>query len=317
MANLFLLFTLLLVGAILIPGCGEDPSETPREPVQAGRFYPAEPGALSHSLDQMLAQARVELAGTPRALIVPHAGYQFSGPVAAYAYKILQQPGSTPIKRVVLLATSHYAYFQGVVLGGHPYRTPLGIYPIDTQAIAALQKLAFPKVDNKIAATREHSDEVQIPFLQKVLPQARLVPIIVGELSGPDLEATAKAIATVIDQQTIIIVSSDFTHYGANFDYQPKFNCDTRTGIYGLDQGALDLIAEKSSTRFVAYLDQTGATICGRYPITLLLKMFEISRWPGEVRVLKYYTSGDLTGDWDHSVSYAAVALGVLPKQRR
>ena len=207
----------------------------------------------------MLAQAQVELTGTPRALIVPHAGYQFSGPAAAYAYKILQQPNSATIKRVVLLATSHYAYLQGVVLGEHPDCTPLGIYQVDTQAVAALKKLAFPRVENKIATTREHSDEVQIPFLQKVLPGARLVPIIVGALNGPDLEATAKAVATVIDRQTIIVVSSDFTHYGANFDYQPKFNQDTRTGIYGLDQGALDWIVRKNSARFSGYIEQTGA----------------------------------------------------------
>lgn len=296
----------------MIPEWKDKPNNTPREPMQAGRFYPAEDGTLSRSLDKMFTQAPDDTGQIPQAIIVPHAGYQFSGPAAAHAYKIFQQAESAAIKRVILLATSHYAYVRGVVLGEHPYQTPLGVYPVDSQAIAALKKLDFPHGENKIAVTREHSDEVQIPFLQKVLPQAQLVPIIVGDLHGPDLELTAKAIATIVDEHTVIVTSSDFTHYGVNFDYTPKFDKDTRTGIYGLDQGAIDCIARRSSAQFADYIEQTGATICGVNPIALLLKIFEVNDWPGQVRVLTYYTSGDLTGDWDHSVSYAAIALGTL-----
>jgi AmmeMemoRadiSam system protein B/AmmeMemoRadiSam system protein A len=290
----------------------DDPNKTPRTPVQAGRFYPGEDGLLSRSIDKMLAEVKAEAGQVPRAIIVPHAGYQFSGPAAAHAYKIFQQPESASIKRVILLATSHYTYVRGVVLGEHPYQTPLGAYPVDTQAIEMLKKLDFPHVKNKIAVTREHSDEVQIPFLQKVLPQAQLVPIIVGDLDEPGLESTAKALSTIVDEHTVFVTSSDFTHYGVNFDYTPQFDNDTRTGIYGLDQGAIDCIARRSSAKFTDYIEQTGATICGANPIRLLLKIFEVNHWPGRVRVLTYYTSGDLTGDWEHSVSYAAIALGTL-----
>jgi AmmeMemoRadiSam system protein B/AmmeMemoRadiSam system protein A len=290
----------------------DDSNKLPREPVHAGRFYPAEAGVLSRSLDEMLAQVRVDGNVTPRAIIVPHAGYQFSGLAAAHAYKILQQSKSGMINRVILLATSHYSYLRGVALGEHPYQTPLGVYPVDTRAIAVLKEMDFPWVENKIALTREHSDEAQIPFLQKVLPQAQLVPIIVGDLDGPGMESTAKAIAAIVDDHTVIVTSSDFTHYGVNFDYAPEFHKDTRTGIYELDQGAIDCIARRSSAAFAGYIGQTGATICGANPITLLLKIFELNHWPGRVRLLTYYTSGDLTGDWKHSVSYAAIALGAL-----
>jgi AmmeMemoRadiSam system protein B len=291
-------------------GWNDESNIIPREPVQAGRFYPGESGMLSRSVDQMLKEAPASMGGLPRAVIVPHAGYQFSGPAAAQAYKTFQNVESKKIIRVILLATSHYTYIQGVVVGERPYKTPLGIYPVDSEAIAALKNLSFPRVENKIAVTREHSDEVQIPFLQKILPQAKLVPIIVGDLSGPDFESTAQAIAAIVDDQTIIVASSDFTHYGANFDYTPPFGKDTRTGIYELDQGAIQWIIQRNSAEFAGYIEQTGATICGANPITLLLKIFEVKQWPGQVRVLAYYTSGDVTGDWEHSVSYAAISLG-------
>ncbi len=290
----------------------DDGNQIPREPSQAGRFYPGEAGVLSRELDQMLTEAEVNIGQIPRAVIVPHAGYQFSGPAAAGAYKIFQEFKSAVIKRVILLATSHYAYIRGVVINERPYKTPLGIYPVDRDAIDELKRMKFPYGKNDAASTREHSDEVQIPFLQKVLPGAKLVSIIVGDLDSQALELTARAISTIVDDSTVIITSSDFTHFGANFDYEPKFDSDNRTGIYMLDQGALNCIAQKSPDRFAGYIEQTGATICGRNPITLLLKMFEINRWPGNVQVLDYYTSGDLTGDWSNSVSYAAVALGVL-----
>ena len=296
----------------MISGWDDESNNSPRMPAQAGRFYPGEKTELSRTIDKMLAEARDGEGKIPRAVIVPHAGYQFSGPAAAQAYKNFQQAGAAIVNRVILLATSHYTYVRGVVLGEHPYQTPLGVYPVDTSAVSALQQLDFPYIDNRVAAAREHSDEVQIPFLQKVLPQAWLVPVIVGDLTGQDLASTAQALATVVDERTVIVASSDFTHYGRNFDYTPKFDNDIRTGIYQLDQGALDLILRGSSSGFADYIGRTGATICGANPITLLLKMFEINQWPVEARVLTYYTSGDLTGDWDHSVSYAAIRLGTL-----
>ncbi len=290
----------------------EDKNQILREPAQAGRFYPGAAKELEHELDKLLSQAEVKISQMPRALIVPHAGYQFSGPAAASAYKTFQEIKAADIQRVILLATSHYVYIQGVVINANPYKTPLGVYPVDQKAIEKLRQEKFPYQQNPIASTREHSDEVQIPFLQRVLPQAQLVPIIVGELDTADLESTAQAISAIVDPHTIIIVSSDFTHYGSHFNYTPAFDGDTRTGIYKLDEGALNCIARKSPEQFAAYIAETGATVCGHYPILLLLKIFEINKWPGNVQVLDYYTSGDLTADWKNSVSYAAVALGVL-----
>ncbi|HEX3045526.1 MAG TPA: AmmeMemoRadiSam system protein B [Bacillota bacterium] len=285
----------------------------PRRPVQAGRFYPADPNELNRRVDQMLSQAKSDLNELPRAIIVPHAGYEYSGPVAAAAYSVFKKfpESSAKVTRVILLAPSHYAYFRGAVINDASYQTPLGVYSLDNQAIETLERQKFPQAENDAASTQEHSDEVQIPFLQKVLPQARLVPIIIGELDPQSAESIARALLTIIDAQTIIVASSDFTHFGPRFNYTPRFNKDTRTGITELDRGAIDCILRTNPSEFVNYLDRTRATICGRNPITVLLKIFELNHWPTSgATLIKYLTSGDITGDWSHSVSYAAIAMG-------
>jgi AmmeMemoRadiSam system protein B/AmmeMemoRadiSam system protein A len=260
----------------------------------------------------MLSQAKSDLTEIPRAIIVPHAGYEYSGPVAAAAYSVFNKfvESSAKVTRVILLAPSHYAYFRGAVVNEASYQTPLGVYPLDNQAIETLERQKFPQIENDTASTQEHSDEVQLPFLQKVLPNARLVPLIIGELDAQSAESIAHALSAIVDAQTVIVASSDFTHYGPRFSYAPRFNKDTRTGITELDRGAIDCILRVNSAAFNDYLDRTGATICGRNPITVLLKMFELNHWPSSgATLVKYLTSGDITGDWGHSVSYAALAL--------
>ncbi|MCL6591475.1 MAG: AmmeMemoRadiSam system protein B [Firmicutes bacterium] len=324
MDHLPILSALLSLLIMTTPNCKNDNARgradlPPRRPAQAGRFYPADPVGLGHRLDQMLAQAKSGLNGLPRAIIVPHAGYEYSGPVAAAAYSVFQKlpEQSAAITRVILLAPSHYAYLRGAVVNEAPYQTPLGVYPIDTGAIEALGRQKFPRIENDAASSQEHSDEVQIPFLQKVLPHARLVPLIIGELDAQSAESIARALSAIIDAQTVIVASSDFTHYGPRFNYAPRFPKDTRTGIAGLDRGAIDCILRTSPSEFTNYLDRTGATICGRNPITVLLKIFELNHWPkSDATLLKYLTSGDVTGDWGHSVSYAAIALGTLSSTR-
>lgn len=306
-----LLFFFLMV--LNTASCKEETKGSPREPAQAGGFYPAEPNRLRTMISQSLTQVKEAPGEFPRALIVPHAGYQYSGPVAAHAYRILQS-NATEIKRVILLATCHYSLVQGVVVNERDYKTPLGIYPVDKKAVAEFLKHQFPHVKNEVEATQEHSDEVQIPFLQTVLPKALLVPVIVGEMNDAGQEATARALSSIVDQNTVIIASSDFTHYGPRFGYTPGFKSDKRAGIHELDQGAINWIIRGDRNQFQAYLRKTGATICGRNPIALLLKMFEVNNWPANGRLLKYSTSGDLTGDWQNSVSYAAISIGALKK---
>ncbi|HEX7714274.1 MAG TPA: AmmeMemoRadiSam system protein B [Bacillota bacterium] len=281
-----------------------------RQPMHAGSFYPGDPQELRRTLDELLGAVCAEARETPRAVIVPHAGYQFSGPAAACSYKVLRD-GAEAIKRVILLAPSHYSYVRGVVLVEADYQTPLGVYPVDGPAIQTLKETGFPWETNRVAATGEHSDEVQIPFLQTVLPQAKLVPMIVGDLDETERAEAARTIVKVSDEQTVIVTSSDFTHYGKRFGFAPALGGDTRAGIYRLDQGAIERLPEGADS-FRDYIKSTGATICGYNPITLLLEIFAAQDWPIRPQLLQYYTSGDLTDDWENSVSYAAVALGAL-----
>ncbi|MCP4717738.1 MAG: AmmeMemoRadiSam system protein B, partial [Deltaproteobacteria bacterium] len=186
-------------------------SEEAREPerrrpaAHAGRFYPADPQRLTAMLAGMLEQAGDERRRRPLAVIVPHAGYVYSGQTAARAYRLLQ---GSAVKRIILLAPSHYASVKGIVINAQAYETPLGVYRLDRQALELLQRQPFPGAVSRIAGSQEHSDEVQIPFLQSVLPDARLVPLIVGDLTEAQLGQAARAVQAIIDEQTVIVASS-------------------------------------------------------------------------------------------------------------
>ncbi len=277
--------------------------------MHAGTFYPDNRGELERFVRESLSAVRDSAAHLPRGLIVPHAGYVYSGRTAAHAYKILQTKGKD-VKRVILLAPSHYARFSGVIVNERTFRTPLGSYDSDRAAIEELKRKDIPRTSDEAAETQEHSDEVQIPFLQEVLPKAKLVPLLVGDLTGDDLRRAASGIAEIVDESTVIVASSDFTHYGDRFGYAPRFKTDTRTGIRDLDAGAIEFIVRLDPDGFARYIGETGATICGREPIRLLLAILKAKGEDARGRLLHYTTSGDMTGDFSNSVSYAAIALG-------
>jgi MEMO1 family protein len=283
-----------------------------RDSRHAGTFYPGDKATLSTMLKKLLSRTSVKLDFIPKAVIVPHAGYVYSGETAASAFKLFEA-ASSQISRVILLATAHYSYLDGLAVGRRSYKTPLGTYEVDEAAISKLEVELGPY--NKhypVATTREHSDEVEIPFLQTILPKAKLVPVIVGHLPKNNLLQAAKAVSAICDSNTIIVTSSDFTHYGMNFDYMPPFEEKTiKEGLHKLDHGAIDYILKNDVNGFLDYVSDTGITICGVNPIALLLKISETNGWK-ENTLLKYTTSGDLTGDYNHSVSYCAISIGRL-----
>jgi hypothetical protein len=296
----------------LSTGCRSGAAEVVREPAHAGVFYPAGKAELAAILADVLAKAAVADATAgrvPKAVVVPHAGYQFSAATAAWAYKALA-PGAKTMTRVILLAPSHYVGFMGALVNGRAYRTPLGVCHLDAEAVAKLKSLSFPQSDAPGAGTREHSDEVQVPFIQTALPNAKLVPLIIGELMPGDADTIARALSAIIDDHTVIVTSSDFTHYGDRFGYTPDVGPDAAAGIRKIDMGAAELIARGDADGFGRYIDRTGATICGRNPIAVLLAVFKANGWKADGKVLNYTTSGAETGDYANSVSYCAIALG-------
>jgi AmmeMemoRadiSam system protein B len=279
-------------------------------PNVAGTWYPAGAVDLGEQLDGFLADADRARGPEPgrsarvAALIAPHAGFVYSGDVAAKGFLAIRG-GS--YRRVVLIGPSHYAAFEGAALpSAAAYRTPLGEVPFDTEALRSLRGSACVR-ESDAPFDREHSLEAEIPFLQRCLPEGwRLLPVLVGML-GPATAArdVADALRPCIDGDTLVVVSSDFTHYGPRFDYVP-FDRDVPSRLERLDRDAVDLILAWDREGFERYVRRTGATICGRNPIRVMLDLFP-EALPGKLAA--YDTSGRMTGDWGHSVSYASLVF--------
>lgn len=259
-----------------------------RRPAVAGTFYPEHPEQLRAELRQHLAGAARFEAGepAPKALIVPHAGYVYSGPVAASAFARLR-PLQGRVERVVLLGPSHHVRVRGLAVPTHrAFLTPLGAVPIDRDAVASA--LALPQVCALDAAhAQEHSLEVQLPFLQQVLGKFRLAPFSVGD-------ASPEQVAEVLDllwggPETLIVISSDLSHY---HDYETARRLDAAT------------------TRAIEALrpaDLGYESACGRVPVSGLLVSAKARGL--HVHTLDLRSSGDTAGPRDRVVGYGAYAV--------
>ena len=259
-----------------------------RPPAVAARFYPGSAPALTRAIAHLLAVAPTDFLWRPKAVIVPHAGYIYSGPIAASVYARLAGLRDTrdPISRVVLLGPTHRVAIRGIALPSSiGFATPLGVVPVDQQAIAALAGLRQVVVDDAVHAD-EHSLEVQLPFLQTVLGDFSLLPLAVGNAS-PD------EVAEVLERlwggaETLIVVSSDLSHY---LPYAAAQSSDART--------ARD-IASLTPT-----LDHQQA--CGASPINGLL--LAARRHHLQAEALDLRNSGDTAGDKARVVGYGAFAF--------
>jgi len=295
---------------VVAPGLGWIGSgKRPRSlgPAVAGTWYPGDEASLARTVDDLLdieGRDRDADPGRIVALIEPHAGYAYSGRVAGQGFGGIR---GQRVRRVILIGPSHYEAFHGAAVpDADSYRTPLGDVALDREALEALA--GHPRI---AASNRpfgpEHSLEAEIPFLQRALsPGWRLVPLLVGSgVSGAMAQEIADGLRPLLDETTLVVVSSDFTHYGPRFGYVP-FHDDVQERIRGLDMGAVERIERRDLSGFEHYIQETGATICGRDAIDVLLRLL-----PAEVegRLTAYDTSGSLTGDWEHSVSYAAVTF--------
>ena len=268
----------------------------------AGRWFPADKEELRETVDGFLDRAQ-SVSAHPLAVIAPHAGYPYSGAGAGESYKVF---AGRKIKRVIVLGLSHYSAFRGVsVLSGYGYyNTPLGDIRINQEGCDFLLSQKHFSY-RKEAHAPEHSLENQLPFIQRVLPQAEIVPCIVGDLGKTGFREAGASVAGLMDRDTVMAVSSDFTHYGASFGYEP-FTGDIRKNLEKLDKGAIGAIVKTDFEAFADYLDRTGATICGRNPISLMICAL---KGKARGRLLKYYTSSDDTGDFSHAVCYASVLM--------
>ena len=275
-------------------------SEAVRPPAVAGSFYPADAGELAKMVDGFLAQARVAPIPDLVALVSPHAGYVFSGQVAAYSYAALK---GRKIERVVVIAPSHYEAFPfSAVYDGAAYLTPLGRVPVDRVFAAQLAKSGrLIELSSRGHVTSgehgEHALEVQLPFLQRVLGQFQLVPVIMGDQSYEACRALGLALAKMIHgPETLILASSDLSHYHT-YDEAERTDHKTLKGIEEWDYLSM-------SRNF----EQRIWEACGGGPI--IATMIAAERLgAGEARILKYANSGDVNGDKSRVVGYGAVAF--------
>jgi len=292
----------VLTGALLFHGktAAAGAAQTIRKPAVAGAFYPADPAVLAKTVDDFLSKAAPPPLHDVVALVAPHAGYEYSGQVAAYSYALVK---GRKVDRVVVIAPSHYEAFGfSSVFDGAAYTTPLGEVPVD-QAFAA--KLATGNKRIRLSSAGhtptpdklEHSIEVQLPFLQRTLGQFQLVPIIMGDQSYENCRALGLALAKLVQgTNTLIVASSDLSHYH-QYDEAVTMDHKTLKGVEEWDY--LDLSRN---------LDLRIWEACGGGPIVAAMIASE-RLGASQAKLLKYANSGDVTGDKTRVVGYGAVAL--------
>jgi AmmeMemoRadiSam system protein B len=253
----------------------------------AGSFYPGDPSGLAAEVAAYLAQARdaAPPGRAPKAIIAPHAGYIYSGPIAASIYARLA-PLSSVVRRVVLAGPAHRVYVAGAAIpAAHAFASPLGTVGLDVAALDRLRELPFVEVSDRAHAL-EHSLEVHLPFLQSVLGSFSLVPIVVGDAS-PD-EAAQLFEVLWGGAETLIVVSSDLSHY-LTYEAARRRDRDTAQAIVGFE------------ARLV------GEEACGAAPINGLLRAARKHGLGAELVDLR--NSGDTAGDRSRVVGYGAFAF--------
>lgn len=270
-----------------------------RPPAVAGSWYPGTAQALTRAVDGYLASASadggVELDSLT-ALIAPHAGLIYSGPVAAHAYRLLS--GRT-FDVIVLVGPSHFVGFDGVAVyraGG--FRTPLGVAAIDERCAATIMGAAPIVREHNAAHVREHSLEMQLPFLQRLAPDVPIVPLVMGFQSAETARVLGRALAAVLGgRRALLIASTDLSHYH-----------DAVTATR-LDQVVIDHVARFDADGLQSALDGTPDHACGGGPTVAVMRAAH-ALGARDVRVLKYADSGDVSGDKSSVVGYMAAAFG-------
>jgi AmmeMemoRadiSam system protein B/AmmeMemoRadiSam system protein A len=291
----------------LTPTTVPTPSEV-RKPAVAGQFYPDDAEQLSTMIDAFLAQAEeVEAEGQarpePMAIIVPHAGYIFSGQVAAYAFKQIE---GVDYEAIVVVGMNHYAsgFHQVSVYAEGAFETPLGLVPVDTELAKALIDADERIVFDRLVHEYEHSIEMELPFLQKLCPGQAIVPVIVGEPSPENCQALSEALAQVLSgKKALIVASSDLSHY-PSYDDARRVDLATLAAIETMDPQHLTETLDKYMGEEIPEL---YTMCCGEGPIRVAM-MVAKKLGANQATVLRYANSGDTPfGDWNEVVGYGAV----------
>lgn len=270
-------------------------------------FVPKDKDTLEKKLNTYFEKAEplIKLSNdeTVLGIISPHAGYEYAGKIMASGYQYFKNKN---YKRVFVIGFSHRYPINGIDVGNWDFVScPLGKIPVDKDAVKELLKNEIFKSTQKAAQDIEWSTENQLPFIFSTLKGCKVIILLVGDLSDDENEKAAIVLRKYISSENAFVISSDFTHYGLNYSYTP-FTQNIKENLYKLDGEAIDLITNKDYTGFNKYIDNTGATICGKNPISLFLKMIEKENING--KKIAYMTSGDSEGEYEMaSVGYASI----------
>ncbi len=274
--------------------------------LRTGNWYPSGPAALSALMSELFAGLpAADSRHRPSALIVPHAGLHYSGRCAASAFSRLK---GWKIDRVIILGVAHRAAFSGACVSDFAAdRTPLGEIPVDTKITTALGKLSGFQVNDK-TMVYEHSIENELPFLQHILAgqKFRIVPVLFGSVSRTQIRMFARELYRYVTKTTLIVASSDLTHYGAQYGYVP-FSDKIPQRLKKLDMGFLKRAMKLDVDGLIRYKAKTGITACGFIPISILMEMLKTKHISS--KLTDYYRSADESGDYTMSVSYGAVVF--------
>jgi len=281
--------------------------KTIRPPAVAGRFYPSDPRELAHEVEKYSSRRAAGHAGADhvavdyvkktRAIgcVVPHAGYQYSGHVAGAVYAAIEIPA-----RCILLGPRHYPQGQPLaILTEGSFSTPLGDAQIDAEMAGALARACPMLREDTVAHEREHSLEVQLPFLQRLRPDFRFVPVVLGTDRYGAMEALGHAVAGVVAAQkepVLVIASSDMNHYEGDAVTRVK------------DERAIAKILALDPRGLYDTVRSEGITMCG-YAATVAMLVAALDLGAKEAKLIRYATSGDITGDGEHVVGYAGVVV--------
>jgi AmmeMemoRadiSam system protein B len=267
-----------------------------RPPVVAGMFYTALPDQLSSEVNKFLAQVKpIELNGTLLGLIVPHAGHPYSGLTAAYAYSLLRD---TAVKTVVIISPSHREYFAGIsVFDGMAYRTPLGEVPLDEELRDALAKDGGIIKASAHGHGAEHAIEVQLPFLQRVLPEFKIVPIVMGDQRREFSYHLGERLGDLLHgKPAILVASSDLSHYHSDEEAR------------ALDRIVTEDVEHFDVEALMDDLETERCEACGGGPMVAMLTAAK-KLGADHTKILHRCNSGDTTGDRSAVVGYLSAAV--------
>lgn len=274
-----------------------------RKPIVSGQFYPERKEELRKIVKSFLVSKK---KGNIHAVIVPHAGYMFSGKLAGEVFSLIPDK-----KDFIMLGVNHRGIGNKISFSIEDFETSLGIVKnnkaLGEKIMNTFKKQGFDASINEMAHKYEHSLEVQLPFLQLSQKKFEIVPILFSGLNYEECIGIAKVLAEFFHEKECLVVSSDFTHYGANYDFVPFTgnNEQIKEKLFELDEEMILAISKNAGKDFFNLASKS--TVCGMLGITIAIEIAKLKKW--KARLVDYYTSGDVVNDYENAVGYAGLVF--------